>query len=146
MGTVNEVASQAPGTSQFNVDGSYTYPDLGEHAVSVDVYDDGGSFVSTGGATINVTDGTLTTTAENVAVDELTAGDVVKVAHVMAQNPAAVSAEFSVTTAWGDGNVDHNGFVVPTPDGGFNVYATKTTDYAGSSAVDRGHDPGGPPQ
>ena len=82
---------------------------------------------------MDVTDGNLTTTPASIALDGLTAGTIVNVGYFKAANQAALSSDFSVTTDWGDGDVDNNGFVVPTDDGGFDVYATKSTDYAGSS-------------
>ena len=73
-----------------------------------------------------------------VAIDELAPACVVKMGHIVAENPAAVSEDFSVSTDWGDGtSPDTAGFVVPTDDnGGFDVYATYTgtTSYAGGSS------------
>ena len=88
---------------------------------------------------IDVSDGTLTATPADIALDVLTAGSVINVGHIPAQdpaeitkNPAAITSDFTVTANWGD-EVD-DGFVVPTDDGGFDVYATRSSDYAGSNS------------
>ena len=125
-----------PTQDQFVVSGSYTYGDLGWHNAEVNVYDAGGN-VASGNATINVTDGQLTAAAATVDIGDLDAGDVVYVGNITAENPAAVSADFSVSTNWGDGDVDNDGFVVPAgpnESDGFDVYATRSTDYTGGSA------------
>ena len=125
--------AQVPGTDQYTVSGSYcSYGNLGPQNARVDVYDASGATASCT-ATVDATDGNMTTRAASIALDGLTAGTIVNVGYFKAANQAALSSDFAVTTDWRDGDVDANGFVVPTDDGGFDVYATKSTDYAGSS-------------
>ena len=123
--------------NRYVVSSSYTFGDLGPHDVEVDVYDADGTEAYAQTTTVNVSDGSLTCTPASISLEELTAGGIVHVGHVgPAANPAAVSADFTVTTDFGDGNVDSAGFLAPTDDGGFDVYATYdgATDYSGGAA------------
>ena len=129
IGTVTQVS----GTNEFSISGSYTYPDTGTQSAHVYLYDSTG-LVTSDTATINVTATPLdVTAAAQVPIDDLNAGDTVQVAQFTdAGNPAAVSADFTATMTWGGASCDCT--VVPADGGGFDVYASTTTPFAGSSA------------
>ena len=130
--------SNPDGSITAEVEGTHDYTDPGDYAVDTTFYLNGieigvvdsRATVSGGNGPIN--DGILFATPASIAPDQLTAGTFVLVGSFTA-GTQAVSADFSVTANWGNGDVDTAGFVMPTGNGGFNVYATKSTDFAGAT-------------
>ncbi|MGO9115577.1 MAG: beta strand repeat-containing protein [Thermoguttaceae bacterium] len=137
-GAIGGVGTDGNGNEIFDV---YTDPNCnwwdfagtGTKQVSVQLFEEGGNNQSTT-ASITVNPGAL----ENVKpvaqlpIDDLNAGDAVQVASFTDTDPAAVSADFTATMTWGGSSCDC--FVVPADGGAFDVYASTTTPFAGSSS------------
>ena len=121
----------------YTISGDYTYEQTGWYAVTVQLYDAGGNqFTAT--STVNVNDGALTPTPVELPIDNLIEGGMLKVAHFTDADPAAVSSDYAAAIDWGDGDPSTSCQVVPVDPaagGGFDVYALKSTAYAGSNGA-----------
>ena len=118
-------------TGQLALDGSYTYAQPGSYTAYVQLFKNDGSYDA---FTVPVTvSDTVTAAPAVLPLDAMTAGSMVQVFAFSDDNPAAVSGDFTASTNWGDGSHDTQSLVVPADGGGFDVYALKTTAYAGST-------------
>jgi hypothetical protein len=117
-------------TQQFNVSGNHTYAYAGNWAIQVFISDPTGLMaVADGSATIAAA--ALTAAPTALRLDDLNAGASVQVASFTDANPGAVASDFAATLSWGTSTC--NCTIVSAAGGGFNIYASTTTPFAGSN-------------
>ena len=115
----------------YTVSGDYTYLEPGIYPLAVYVYDASGDELSTKGTTITVNDAPLTPTPIPLEIDELGGGACVQVAYFTDGDPAAVSSDFSASMNLASATCE----IVPADGGGFDVYASLSSPYTGSSSA-----------
>ena len=99
--------------------------------MSVQLYDASGLVAATSEQTMQVVPGTLSVTTLPLAIDELNAGGMVEVAQFSDTDPAAVSSEYTALTSLANSDCQ----VLPDANGGFDVYASLSSAYSGSSSA-----------
>jgi hypothetical protein len=131
----------ANGAGGFNVQGTHTYAEEGNYAVTVTVIDNGdgrggadpGNSIGTAHSAAKVVDAMLNAKAQTFGAS---AGAPFSgtVASFTDDNPKAPLADFSATIEWGDGVVGQ-GVIVPDGLGGFDVNGTHTYTDPGTYTV-----------
>ncbi len=99
--------------------------------MTVQLFDACGLAATTNDQSMQVVAGALTVTTLPLPIDDLNNGSVVRVAQFTDSDPAAVSGDFSATMSWDAASCDCS--VVPADGGGFDVYASTSTPFAGSN-------------
>ena len=130
-----ENGNTSTGTVNFDdgsgtISGNYTYGQTGPQTIKVELYDVGGAEAHTT-VSMQVNPGTLDVVPVPFAIDDLNAGDMVQVASLSDTDVAAVSGNYTATMNWGSASCGC--LVVPADDGGFDVYGSTATPFAGSN-------------
>ena len=126
----------ANGSGGFNVTGTHTYLHAGDHAVSVNIADTGGSATSTlSNATVN--NDTVTASAGSFTSTEGSSTSQT-IATFTDANTSASPGDFGVTVTWGDGSTSStatNAVVISGSNGNYSISGTHQYDHAGTAPI-----------
>ena len=126
----------ANGNGGFDVTGTHTYLHAGDHAVSVNIADTGGSTTSTlSNATVN--NDTVTASAGSFTSTEGSSTSQT-IATFTDANTSASPGDFGVTVTWGDGSTSStatNAVVISGSNGNYSISGTHQYDHAGTAPI-----------